>query len=419
MALYPRMDQMVAAGNYESAISLIKQNKDKYGDRDRLIYLMDLAILNHYAGDYARSTRLFAEADRVFEEKYTESITKFGATFLVNDLTADYRGEDFESVMISLFAALNYARMGEPMEALVEARRVDNRLNVINSKYPPDKKNVYKEDAFARFLMGVMYETGGTSQDLNDAYISYKKSYEIYQNDFVRNYGTPPPLALKQNLLSVAAFMGSGEWARWKREFPNVRFSTLEERRSLAEVYVVHLNGRCPVKKEQAITVPVPNQVVKIAFPKYVVRPYGIRSSVITAINLKDNSGARAATVLAENIGRIAIKNLKNRKGRVLAKAIARAAVKAAGVEAIRRELGGMAGLVANIAAVASEQADLRCWQTLPAEIRISKLTLKPGAYHITADCLSAGGGLVEKVDLGDYKLDAGQKTFVTFHSYN
>lgn len=409
---------MVSVGNYDSAVMLIERNKGKYGSRDHLIYLMDLAILNHYSGRYAESTKLFNEADRVFEDKYTESITKYGATFLVNDLTADYRGEDFESVMIPMFSALNYARLGEPAEALVEARRVDNRLNAINSKYAPGKKNVYKEDAFARFLMGIMYETGGTAQDFNDAYISYKKAYEIYTRDFTPNYGTRAPLALKENLLSVAAFMGPGEWARWKESFPGVRYITLEQRRSMAELYVIHYNGRAPVKREESIMVPIPNQVVKVAFPKYVARPYNIRTSIITALCTEDRSGARASSVLAENIGRIAIKNLANRKGRVIGKAMARAAIKAAGVAALSRE-HEMLGLLANIAAIATEVADLRCWQTLPAEIRIAKLMVRPGSYRVTADCVGAGRGIVQRVDLESYKLEAGQKKFMVFQTFN
>ena len=230
MRIYSDVDRLMAAADFGSAMELVEKNKEKYGERDYLIYLMDQAVLAHYAGDYARSAKILREANQEFEERYTESITKYGATWMVNDLAADYRGEDFESVMINLFNALNYAKLGETAEALVEARKVDNRLNLINSKYDEDKKNVYKEDGFARFLMGILYETGGTSQDLNNAYISYKKAYKIYKDDFSLNYGSPPPPALKQNLLSVAAFMGTEEWSHWKRSLPGVRFTTLEQR---------------------------------------------------------------------------------------------------------------------------------------------------------------------------------------------
>lgn len=427
MRIYPAVDQLMAAADFGSAIELVEKNKEKYGKRDYLIYLMDQAILAHYAGDYARSAKILREAGHEFEERYTESITKYGATWLVNDLTADYRGEDFESVMINLFNAINYAKLGESAEALVEARRVDNRLNLINSKYDEDKKNVYKEDGFARFLMGILYEAGGTSQDLNDAYISYKKAYKIYKNDFSINYGTPPPLALKENLLSVAAFMGTEEWSHWKRSLPGVRFITLEERRKEAEVYVIHYNGKAPVKVEEAIVLPMPDgHVIKIAFPRYEERPCDIYSSVICASGAAGKPTYRSRSVLVEHIGRIAIKNLENRKARAKAKAIVRATAKyvtgKAASDEIRKRHGDMAGLFADVlttvAAVATEQADLRCWRTLPAEVRVAKLMVKPGDYKITAECLGQRGGVVRRLNIGRYALEAGDKRFVIFHTF-
>ena len=428
MRIYPAVDQLMAAADFGSAMELVEKNKEKYGERDYLIYLMDQAILSHYAGDYARSAKILREADQEFEERYTESITKCGATWLVNDLTADYRGEDFESVMINLFNAINYAKLGETAEALVEARRVDNRLNLINSKYDEDKKNVYKEDGFVRFLMGILYEAGSTSQDLNDAYISYKKAYKIYKDDFSLNYGTPPPPALKENLLSVAAFMGTDEWSHWKRSLPRIIFITLEQRSKDAEVYVIHYNGKAPVKVEEAIMVPIRHgHVIKIAFPRYEERPCNISSSVICASSAAGKSIYRSHSALVGHIGRIAMKNLENRKARVKAKAIARATAKyvigKTASDEVREAHGDMAGLFANIlttaAAVATEQADLRCWRTLPAEVRMAKLMVKPGDYQMTAECLGQCGGVVRRLDIGRYTLEAGDKKFIIFHTFD
>ncbi|GAF99605.1 unnamed protein product, partial [marine sediment metagenome] len=86
--------------------------------------------------------------------------------------------------MVNLFMALNYVGMGNWEGALVEARKVDNKLSVINSKYEEEKKNVYKEDGFIRFLMGALYEAEG---EINDAFISYRKAEEIYRSAYLPN----------------------------------------------------------------------------------------------------------------------------------------------------------------------------------------------------------------------------------------
>jgi len=428
MRIYPAVDRLMAAADFGSAMELVEKNKEKYGERDYLIYLMDQAILSHYAGDYARSAKILREADQEFEERYTESITKCGATWLVNDLTADYRGEDFESVMINLFNAINYAKLGKTAEALVEARRVDNRLNLINSKYDEDKKNVYKEDGFVRFLMGILYEAGGTSQDLNDAYISYKKAYKIYKDDFSLNYGTPPPPALKENLLSVAAFMGTDEWSHWKRSLPRIIFITLEQRSKDAEVYVIHYNGKAPVKVEEAIMVPIRHgHVIKIAFPRYEERPCNISSSVICASSAAGKSIYRSHSALVGHIGRIAMKNLENRKARVKAKAIARATTKylasKAAEKAATDKKGEWAGLLvkfaANVASVATEQADIRHWRLLPAEIRVGRTLIPPGKYSGEIDFLDDRGAIVGSKVIKPFSVRAGKKRFFVFRTLN
>ncbi|MCK4727620.1 MAG: hypothetical protein KAT27_01730, partial [Desulfobacterales bacterium] len=228
--------------------------------------------------------------------------------------------------------------------------------------------------------------------------------------------------------LSVAAFMGTEEWSHWKRTLPSLRFITLEERSKKAEIYVIHYNGKAPVKVEEAIMVPMRDgHVIKIAFPRYEERPCNICSSVICASRTAGKAIYRSRSVLAEHIGRIAMKNLENRKARVKAKAIARATAKyvigKTASDEIRKRHGDVAGLFANVlttaAAVVTERADLRCWRTLPAEVRVAKLMVKPGDYRITAECLGQRGGVVRRLDIGRYTLEAGDKRFVIFHTFD
>ena len=112
--------------------------------------------------------------------------------------------------------------------ALVEARKVDNKLNIINSRYAKDKKNVYKEDAFIRFLMGVLYEADGED---NDAFISYRKAEEIYRTDYRQNYGVSPPVILIQNLLSSAKAMDFiEELSEIQQQYSDVTFIQPDEK---------------------------------------------------------------------------------------------------------------------------------------------------------------------------------------------
>ena len=201
---YPLINQHLSNQNYEQALKVIKDNKDSYPERNAALYYMEEGIIAHFALRYKESNESLSRAEQIMDELFTRSISKQTASFLINDNTIPYRGEDFESAMVNLFMALNYVGLGLRDEALVEARKVDNKLNIINSRYPEDKKNVYKEDAFIRFLMGVLYEADGED---NDAFISYRKAEEIYRTDYQQNYGVSPPVLLIKNLLSSAKAM--------------------------------------------------------------------------------------------------------------------------------------------------------------------------------------------------------------------
>jgi hypothetical protein len=222
--------------------------------------------------------------------------------------------------------------------------------------------------------------------------------------------------------------MGTEAWSHWKRNLPTVTYITLEERSKKAEVYVIHYNGKAPIKVEEAIMIPMPDHhIMKIAFPRYEERTGNISSSVIHASGTTGQPLYRSRSVLAEHIGRIAMKNLDNRMARVKAKAIARATAKyvagKAASDEIREKQGDMAGLFADVLttamAVATERPDLRCWRTLPAEIRIAKLMVQPGDYNVTAECLGQHGNIVRRRCLGRYTMEAGDKQFIIFHTFD
>jgi len=327
--------------------------------------------------------------------------------------------------MVNLFLALSYANLSEIDEALVEARKVDSKLTAINLQYAENEENAYREDPFVRLLMGILYEMGQTSTDLNDAYISYSKALQGYDSEYQR-FGVSFPEPLVENFLSVASFMGRAELRTVQQRFPSYRFASRADRKEMAEVYVLHLNGRTPIKQENIIVVPTPDgQVVKVAFPSYEKIPGRIAGARLHALPELGKQQFVADFSVGEPIGGIAIENLQNRRVRIYAKTLARVTAKYLAVRKAQREaadqFGGWAGLLTKVTGdiliFVSEQADLRSWRTLPEEILISKVTLPPGSYQLWAECLDASGRFVEKVELGRRELEAGEKILMQFRT--
>jgi hypothetical protein len=119
------------------------------------------------------------------------------------------------------------------------------------------------------------------------------------------------------------------------------------------------------------------------------------------------------------------VENLQNRRLRIYAKTLARVTAKYLALREterkVQKEHGGLAGLLTRVTGelliFMSEQADLRSWRTLPAEVLISKITVSPGKYQIWAECVDASGGFVQKVELGSRELKAGDKILMQFRT--
>lgn len=418
--LYPRLQQMAAEGRYAEAAETVEEARDEYGERNEVLWNLDRGLLYHYAGEYEASNEAFAAAERRMDELFTESITGNVLAFGVNDNTLPYRGEDFEQVIVNIYRALNYAKLGQVDDALVEARKVDRKLRYINDQYDEGEKNAYTEDGFARMLAGVFYEMGETRDDLNDAFISNRLAAETYGGLFSENYGVQAPPLLQENLLSTATFMGDEELERARERYPQAELVPPAERRQRAQVVVVHFAGRSPVKVQDGIAAVMPDgNVFSVAFPRYQRRSY-----TITGARLRVDGQAPVPLQVAHPLGDIAVENLQNRKGRIAVKAIARATTKYVANRALQQQareeseaLGLLAYVAGNVATVASEQADLRAWELLPDRVLVGRALVPPGTHRVRVAYTTSGGGAMAEQDLGEITLQPGQIRFIILHT--
>jgi len=467
--------EQMMLGNYPGALLVVEDQKSgAYDGKNRLLYFLERGMLLHYDRQFAESNIAFEEAKRIGDALYTESLSDQGFSLMSNDYALAYAGENFERTLIHLFSALNYIQLGEPDSALVEVRQVGDYLRKL--QVDSTNENVYQEDAFARYLSALLYESGG---ELDSAFVDYKKAASAYRA-YGSKYSVAVPTSLMPNAERVAARLG--EWAlddlheldsgvppylHAERVAARLGEWALDDLHELdggvppyllppgtGEVIVLHYNGLSPIKGQEKYTIPFSqawllvgafqaaadtgdredvnraiafaSQIagvdsVSVAFPKYVDRPYEIVHMMPRASGALEIS----APELVEDIGAIAVKDLADRIVRIRTKAIARAAVKYSiqkGAEMAARQVGGDYGnllaaataLAGNIARYASEQADKRVWSTLPDQIWMSSIVLPEGAHDLTIDFVNAEQVVVESHSFPEIQVSAGSRQFIT-----
>src|SRR5262245_43452885 len=104
-------DRLFREGRYDDAAQHLKKGLEEQGTdgRDILLYLMDIGLSLHSAGRYQESNEYLLKADKMAEIKDYTSLSKESATLLTSDNIKDYKGEDFENVLINTYLSMNYA----------------------------------------------------------------------------------------------------------------------------------------------------------------------------------------------------------------------------------------------------------------------------------------------------------------------
>ncbi len=446
---YLLIEQSLLAGDPQRAVTLVEQTEKEYGNKGRLLFGMDRGMVLQLAGNYQQSNAVLEQADDEVERLYTRTIRSETAAFLTNDNALPYEGDAYEHVMINVVKALNYAAQEQLQEALVEVRRIDHRLNVLSDRVK--EATQYRNDGFARYLSGILYEAAG---DLNNAFIAYRNAYEAYETMRGWSRMSAPP-ALRADLLRTAdALHFATEFEAYRQAFPNVAWQPVSIQEQLAQVVMISYNGRAPRKEDSYVDLPISldalqlvllnrgfgqssyprnraadsllyglnGHVVRVALPRLIPQKTRIPSERMTLTDARGDS-VTVQSELAQNVTALAEKSLSERLPAIMVKAVARAATKFAMAEgamigaqrAAGRDaapwVGLLVGLVAKGLAVASEEADKRSWQTLPDEIHVARTWVPPGSYQLS---VQPSGIIVAGVAQGrSVNLAPGQTTFI------
>lgn len=409
------------ANSIISTSSYFQSNRNKflyYVERGRLFYLMNLPDSSSF---YLNLADHYLDANR-------QSFSDVVKSLLINPAQKKYLGEEFEKFFVNYYKGLNYIKDSDESDALVEAKIITLKNNYLFDK---TKGNGYYNDPLSLIFQGVLFEKFGY---LNDAYISFKNALKCYENESSAKFlHVNIPFQLKKDLIRLSRSLGlESEASQYISEW-NISSPSLVD--SVGDLVLFVEQGHIPVKSETNIVLtknsdgingfgyfdpmvggmvsvqlditPFNNycspevrndflagRLYRIVIPTYVVQtPYKFDVSI-----LNDSSAQKYYTDAIENFNSVSIGLLEKRMPLEITTAILRQVFKASiekGVEASvtsmvsskHREApdnnaklaGELAGLIVNIVNNATEKADTRNWQSLPAFVDYIRVPLKKG----------------------------------------
>ncbi len=138
-------------------------------NKDAILCLMERGMIRHLRHDYENSTRDWLTAAQIEEQLETHSLTKAGASMVINDTALAFRGYPYERALLRTFTARNFLARGLWDDAAVEAR---NALRIL------ENLDGFPDDAYSRYLAGLCFDLSG---DADGAALQYRLAGTLAQ----------------------------------------------------------------------------------------------------------------------------------------------------------------------------------------------------------------------------------------------
>lgn len=413
-AHYKSIEKNLRFRDYGRVVHNIEEarKKGKYGAKDRVLFYLDMGLALHFAKKYEKSNKYLDKAEIAIEENFTKSISKIMTSFLLNDNVLDYAGEDYEDVFTNVIKGLNYIHLGDYEAAMVEIRRVNLKLNRIQDKYAKMAKKLSESKKLKKDEKTFDFKPGKT-----------KLQYSVFAS-----------------YLSMIGYSNMGKWddalidKRRVIEGSSGRLRDLSKevlepaQDSLIPTYTLCFAGKGPIKEELVLLLDFDPDLnlARVMLPgleseeitsfryegeselhlKFAVPRIERRNSNIKGVRTLVDGCLRDKMCLIENFGEVGEETFKVKKPIIYLRAALRTLLKAF-IDAKAKEdidkkhdknkiLAGFLKFAVDVATDITENADLRCWRTMPGTVYGGRIDLPPGEHTVTFEYLNAHGNVVD-----------------------
>ena len=397
--------KLVKQGSVKQALALIEKNNEPgliSKDKDILYYLEKGELLT-LDNDHPGAKGAWLKADEVvreWEESFKTDPSKlFGdiGSFLINDKTRRYEGQDYEKVMLSTNLTLSHIMQGNYDDARIEMKKTYEREKLIESFREQEYDKLQDEGKKQAVTASVKDMKGYPMAELDAPEVTDLKNG--FQNAFAHYLAGYFFEATGEPSLAEPGYRNALQLAP-KSKIVQAGLSEIGRRKPGAkesDVLFVIESGFAPSWKSITIPIPIPRGgsgvvLTPLSFPLVKADNPGFVPPTLKV------AGKQLPVETLSNIDFMARRMLKDQMPGILLRTIIRAVVKSVAQEQANK--GGLVlGLVANVASVISEQADDRSWRTLPERISVARAILPQGTQSI--EFQTGSGSFKKDIEIG------------------
>ncbi len=378
-------------GQLDQAIAKLEAQTQGENKNDLLLHLEKGELLR-VGSRYQDSLAAFEVADTKVKEwelvaknDPAKLIGQQVGAVLLGDSSRTYEGQDYEKVMLTTRMAMNRVGLGDLDTARVDIKRTHEREAVIAEFRAKETAEAEKEAKEKGVATNAKELNGYPVETLNDPEVlELKNGFQNALSHYMAGYVYE---ALNEPSLAAPGYRKAIE-LRPNRAVLEEGLRGLDQRTSfrrqkgVTDVLFVIEAGHAPARKSQKVTFPVPTPsgliMVPLSFP--VIHP-DPEALVIEQVQLGSLT-ARADLIADFNV--MARKALKDELPGMQMRTAVRAIGKGLVQDQVNRQLGPLAGLMANIVVAATDSdADDRMWRSLPGRVFVARSLVPPGEYDV------------------------------------
>ncbi len=438
MTRYETLAPVLKKEGFEGTIQKIEKEKDDlYGEKSAFLYHFDEGMLFHYAGKNKESIKHFEQAEQIYEDLYTKSVTNEAAALVTNDNIRPYRARPFEVLLMYQYQILNYLAIGDLDGALVEVRRAQIASEAL---YQKDKEKV-NDNGWLRYLSAIVYEMAGEEDDAAIAYLKAAKAFE--------EGNVSMPKEVWEFINESLTNMDRADDLKKLKSTPLASTpKATEARQKGQEIIVVGYAGHSPILGEMylsgtfvsagainltykdgktgkinsftLIAPPVAgagSNTFHIGFALPEKKDLPQRTSLFS-VNL--DGKMRVAPERVANIGAELDQNMRDENATTMVRTATRVVVRTIAAQKAKSATNtgnGIFDLVKNIAVDVGqtqlEQADLRIGLFMPNTINVTRIPVDAGDHDVTISVMDGQGRFVGDYRLNKIKVGKGQKKII------
>ena len=407
-------EDSLMTGDYEAAAKEVEKEEESsyYKGKNTLLYYLDYGFLCHYAGLYEESNKVLDQAENLANELYTKSLSREIGTYLINDRVREYAGEEFEQLYVHIFKCLNYIALNNIEDALVEVRKANLRMELLEQKYReatdeynasaeagarvPEADCHFHNSALSRYLGTLLFRTDRAFDDarIESEWLerSFAEQSYVYDFDMPKLPETREPK--DKALLNILSFTGL---CTVKKPLGFIATTSPDW------IYITAMNQNDEYTSQLLGFTMMPafglqdHGIIRFEIPIMDDRWDSLDQIVV---RIEGADGKEVKLELLEKMNNISRDTYKRKMPLVIIKTVLRvigkkvgSAVgsKAIGDAADNSALGLLSGLVFDAINAATENADTRCCFFLPAFSSIAEVELDPGVYDVNIEYYNEG----------------------------